>query len=197
MAEVKEAPKTKTDSGQSQAKEIAARGSTAPALRRNYSSPFAFMRRFAEEMDHLFENFGLETGLHLPGAVARGREMLRREAGLIPAVWSPKVDVVERDGQFIIRADLPGLSKDDVKVEITDDAVTIHGERKESKKEEREGRYYSECSYGSFYRTIPLPEGAEAAKATAEFRNGVLEIAIPAPWHPGQKPRRLEIRDAK
>ena len=75
----------------------------------------------------------------------------------------------------------PGLSKDDIKVEITEDMLSIQGERKQEKKEEREGYFYNECSYGSFYRAVPLPEGVDASKATAEFRNGVLEIAMPAP----------------
>ena len=60
----------------------------------------------------------------------------------------------------MVRADLPGMSKEDIKVEVTDGVITIQGERKQEKKEEREGYSYSECSYGSFYRSIPLPEGA-------------------------------------
>ena len=97
----------------------------------------------------------------------------------------------------MIRADLPGLCKEDVKVEVSDDMITIEGERKQEKKEEREGCYYSECSYGSFYRVIPLPEGADASKATAEFHNGVLEVAVPAPSLPEPKARRLEVKERK
>jgi HSP20 family protein len=153
------------------------------------------MRRFAREMEHFFEDSGLESGWRMPRLLRRGRKMLEREfAGM---EWSPRVDVVEREGQFAIRADLPGLSKEDIKVEVTDDAITIEGERKHEKKEEREGYCYSECSYGSFYRSIPLPEGAEAAKATAEFHNGVLEVTVPAPARPETKVRRLEVRDKK
>jgi HSP20 family protein len=155
------------------------------------------MRRFAEEMDHLFENFGLHTGFRMPSLLTRGHELLRREAGLIPAEWSPRIDVLEREGQFAIRADLPGLSKEDVKVDITDDVLTIQGDRKQQKKEEREGYCYSECSYGSFYRAIPLPEGADVSKATANFHNGVLEITMPAPAQVGKKARRLEVREGK
>ena len=146
------------------------------------------MRRFAEEMDHLFEDFGFGSGSRLPSALTRGRELLRREAGLIPAEWSPRVDIQERDGQLVVRADLPGLSKDDIKVEIKEDMLSIQGERKQEKKEEREGYFYNECSYGSFYRAVPLPEGVDASKATAEFHNGVLEIAMPAPARPRRRP---------
>jgi len=195
MAEVKEAPRPKTENGPGQAKEIAPRTTAAPV--KSNGSPFAYMRRFAEEMDHLFENFGLQTGFRRPSFLTRGHELLRREAGFIPGEWSPQIDVLEREGQFAVRADLPGLSKEDVKVDVTDDLLTIQGERKQQKKEEREGYCYSECSYGSFYRAIPLPAGAEASKATAQFNNGVLEVTMPAPTHGGKKPRRLEVHEGK
>ena len=195
MAEVKEAPKPKTENAPGQARDIAPRTSTAPA--KSIGSPFTLMRRFAEDMDHLFEDFGLESGWHLPRFLSRGRELLRREVGFVPAEWSPRIDVLEREGQFVVRADLPGLSRDDIKVEVSDDLITLQGERKHEKKEEREGYCYSECSFGSFYRTIPLPESADASKATADFRNGVLEITVPAPSRPQPKARRLEVREGK
>jgi len=195
MAELKEAPRPKTENGPGQTKDIASRTPAAPM--RSNGSPFAYMRRFAEEMDNLFENFGLQTGLRMPSFLTRGHELLRREAGFIPGEWSPQIDVVEREGQFIVHADLPGLSKEDVKVDITDNLLTIQGERKQQKKEEREGYSYSECSYGSFYRVIPLPAGAEFSKATAQFCNGVLEVSVPAPAPGGKQARRLEVREGK
>jgi HSP20 family protein len=159
-------------------------------------NPFAFMRRFAREMNHLFEDVGLESGWHMPSLMRRSRKLLGR-GEFASLEWSPRVDVVHREGRLVIRADLPGLTKDDFKVEVGDDAITIEGERKQEKKEEREGCYYSECSYGSFFRAIPLPEGADASKATAEFRNGVLEVIVPAPKVPESKARRLEVKEAK
>jgi HSP20 family protein len=155
------------------------------------------MRRFAEEMDQLFDEFGLQSGWHLPRILTRGHELLRRETRVVPAEWSPKVDVLERDGQYLVRADLPGLTKDDIKVDVNDDIITIQGERKQEKNEEREGYRYSECSYGSFYRSIPLPEGAEPSKATAQFRDGVLEIAMPALTPAMKKARRVEVHEGK
>jgi HSP20 family protein len=194
MAEVKEAPKPKTENGRGQAKEILARSTpAAPAV--GTSMPFAFMRRFVREMDHLFEDFGIEPRWHVPRLLRRSRKLLERE--LAPLDWSPRVDVIQREGQVVIRADLPGMSKDDVKVEVGDDVITIEGERKHEKKEEKEGYFYSECSYGSFYRAIPLPEGAEVAKAAAEFHNGVLEVTVPAPVHTEPKARRVEVKDRK
>ena len=107
MAEVKEAPKPKTQNGPGQTRDVVPSTSTAPLM--SSGSPFTFLRRFAREMDHLFEDFGLESGWHLPRFLGRGRELLRREAGFVPAEWSPRVDVLEREGQFVVRADLPGM----------------------------------------------------------------------------------------
>ena len=160
-------------------------------------SPYVYMRRFAQEMDHLFENFGLQTGIRVPSLLSRGHELLRREAGFVPGTWSPHVDVVERNGQFVVRADLPGLNREDIKVDVEDDLLTIQGERKGCAKEEQEGYCYHECHYGSFYRTISLPAGADSSKAAAQFQNGVLEITMPALPQAGKKARSLEIREGK
>jgi HSP20 family protein len=191
MAEVKEAPKPKTHDGPGTTTDIATRPTGAPL---SHTSPVAYLGRFAREMDRLFEDFGLESGWHLPRFFSRGHELLRREAGLIPADWSPRVDVMQRDGQFVVRADLPGMSKDDIQVEVSNDMIMIQGERKHEEKEEREGCSYCECSYGSFYRAIPLPEGADAAKATAQFHKGVLEVVMPAPKPAADRPRRIDVQ---
>lgn len=103
----------------------------------------------------------------------------------------------EREGQFVVRADLPGMSKEDVKVEIARGYITLEGEREVEKKEEREGYYYGECHYGSFYRAIPLPEGVNTTKAMAEFHKGVLEVVMPKVTQPEPKTRRLEVREEK
>lgn len=167
-----------------------------PATRGSQAStPFAFMRRFVEEMDHLFEDFGFAQGPGAPRIVGRGREMLRRETGLIPGDWSPQVDVLQREGKLVVRADLPGMSRNDVQVEIKGDHLIIQGERKQKKEEGLEGGYYSECTYGRFYRAIPLPDDAHAEEASASFRDGVLEVTMPAPPREEFRTRRLEIRE--
>jgi HSP20 family protein len=147
------------------------------------------MRRFAEEMDRVFDDLRRGTGSLLPrlGFSGEGREA--SEAG-----WLPPVEVTERGGQLVIRADLPGLGKDDVKVEVRDDAIAIQGERRQEKEEKRRGFYRSERTYGSFYREIPLPDGAAAEQAKASFRNGVLEVTMPAPPKTA-KGRRLSIEE--
>jgi HSP20 family protein len=193
MAEVKDASKAKAENGPARSTEMAPHAPAAPLA--PGASPFTFLRRFAQEMDNLFEEFGLASGVHMPRLLTRGHELLRREAGFVPAEWSPRIDVLEREGQFVVRADLPGMNKEDIKVDVRDGMLTIHGERKQEKKEEREGCAYSECSYGSFYRAIPLPEGADTSKANAEFKKGVLEVTLPAPA--ASKTKRLEIREGR
>jgi HSP20 family protein len=102
--------------------------------------------------------------------------------------------VFKSDNELVIRADLPGMTKDNVNIDISNDAVMIQGERKSELKEDEDGFYRSERSYGSFYRRIPLPEGVSIDKAAADFRNGVLEISIPAGQQVEEKRRQLEIR---
>ncbi len=155
-------------------------------------SPFTFMRRFSEEMDRLFEDFGFGRGWLAPSF---GREFFPPTLGAFGAsAWSPQVEVFEREGQLVVRADLPGLTKDEVKVEVTDNAINISGERKAEHEERGEGFYRSERSYGSFYRQIPLPEGVNADDANATFKNGVLEITMQAPQRQ-QRGRQLEIKE--
>ena len=195
MSEIKEAHKPKAPNGAPKPTAVAP-SATSTSLS-STASPMELMRRFAGEMDRLFEDFGLKTRTHFPRFLSRGHELFRREPGLVSAEWSPQINILRREGQLVVSADLPGMSKDDIKVEVTDDMLTIHGERKHEKKEEREGCCYSECTYGSFYRAIPLPEGAEGGKATAEFNKGVLEVTIPAPNRPEVKAKRLEVREGK
>jgi HSP20 family protein len=106
------------------------------------------------------------------------------------------VEVFERDKQLVVRADLPGLTKDDIDVNITEDEIVLKGERRQESEENEEGYYRSERTYGSFYRSIPLPEGVDPDQANASFRNGVLEITMPAPEQTAKRRKRLEIREA-
>ena len=147
------------------------------------------MSRFADEMDRMFENFGFGRGMITPWAGRGWGET--GQSGM--STWSPQIEVFERNGQFIVRADLPGLTKDDVKVDVTDNALTIQGERKQEHEESREGWHRSERSYGSFFRSVPLPEGINAEEAKANFRDGVLEITMPSPQRQ-ERSRSIEIK---
>ena len=109
------------------------------------------------------------------------------------ALWSPQIETFQRGDQFVVRADLPGMKKENVNVELTDDSLTIEGERRDEREEDREGFYRSERSYGSFCRVVQLPEGAIAESAKATFRDGVLEVTLQAPPREVSRKRRLEI----
>jgi HSP20 family protein len=173
----------------SQQSGIAKRGEFGAAATR--PSPFTFMRRFSEEMDRLFEDFGFGGNWLSP---SYRREFFSRSDEFRQSLWSPQIETFEREGQLVLRADLPGLKKDDVNVEITDNDITISGERRNEDEERREGFYRSERSYGSFFRSIPLPEGVNADDAKATFQNGVLEITMQAPQLQSRG-RRLEIKE--
>ena len=151
-------------------------------------SPFALMRRFTDEMDQMFENFGS------PGRPAQVSSQ-RRGTGSGTTSFAPQVELFERDNQLIVRADLPGLAKDDVQIEIMDDALVLTGERRYEHEESRGGMYRTERSYGTFTRRIPLPEGIDAEQAKATFQNGVLEIALQIPQSQSRT-RQIQIEDA-
>jgi HSP20 family protein len=192
MSAIKEAPKRKTVNGQGPMKEVALQPTTP---QRTYARAFGFMRRFTEELDRLFEEFGVEAGWLMPRLLTRGGELLGKKPAVVAAEWTPRIAVFEREGQLVVRADLPGMTKEDVKVEVAPEYITLQGERKVEEKEEREGYYYGECHYGSFYRAIPLPEGVDTGKVTADFHKGVLEVVMPKVAVTEPKARRLEVRD--
>jgi HSP20 family protein len=147
-------------------------------LKREETNPFAFMRRITDELDRAF-GVGPEIPAFMPS---------------YPRVWSPELEVFERDAKFFVRVDLPGLKKEDVKIEITHDELTIEGERKFTKEEKEEGFYRSERTYGKFYRHLVIPEHVKAEAAVATFKDGVLEIEMPTFPIPEVKKRLLEIK---
>ena len=112
-------------------------------------------------------------------------------SGAAPRRWVPAMDLVELDDHFVLRADLPGLGDDDVKLEIADDVLTLSGERRFEHEDRKEGFYRLERGAGSFSRSLTLPEGVDAEKIEASFDKGVLEVRIPKPEE--RKPRRVEI----
>jgi HSP20 family protein len=109
--------------------------------------------------------------------------------------WMPAMDLVESGDQFVLRADLPGMSQEDVKIEFEDGTLTVSGERKAEHEEREEGYYRVERAFGSFSRSLTLPKGINADAVSASFDRGVLEIRIPKPEE--RKPRRIEIGGAE
>ena len=126
-----------------------------------------------------------------------GLQRAGQQAGLQPwsqGLWSPQVEVRERDNNIVVRADLPGLSRDDVDVEVDNDALVIRGERRNDWEDEREGNYRSERSYGTFYRAIALPEGVDPNTCKATFKDGVLEVTLPKPQRSQSRGRKIDIK---
>jgi HSP20 family protein len=105
--------------------------------------------------------------------------------------WVPAMDLVETEDQLVLRADLPGLSRDDVEIEIKDGVLTVSGERKTDHEEKSEGFYRVERAFGRFSRSLTLPDGIDAERVAAEFNDGVLEVRIPKPEE--TKPHRVAI----
>lgn len=155
-------------------------------------SPFRMLERFADEMDRLFDDFGFGRSWMSPRFARYG--MPSRSSAT--TLWWPAIDVFHRNNELIIRADLPGLKKEDLKVDVTDEAITVSGERRGEQEQEHGGVYRSERTYGSFARTIPLPEGTITDQAKAVFKDGVLEITVPAPPEQVNRGRRLEITES-
>jgi HSP20 family protein len=106
--------------------------------------------------------------------------------------WVPAMDLVETDDHFVLRVDLPGLSEEDVSIELEDTALTVSGERKTEHEDRKEGYYRVERAYGSFSRQLTLPEGVDPDGIEASFDKGVLEVRIPKPEE--RKPRKVEIK---
>jgi HSP20 family protein len=140
------------------------------------SNPFELMRRITEQV----------FGPLVPTTLRRVSE----------DIWTPQIEVFERDGKLIVRADLPGMNKDDVRVELRDDTLILEGERKEERKEDREGLFVTERTYGRFFRAIPLPEGVDPDKVRATFNDGVLELSMDMP-NQEQRGRSIPIEESR
>src|SRR5919202_2076019 len=108
--------------------------------------------------------------------------------------WVPAMDLVEHDDHFVLRADLPGMSEDDVRIEVRDNTLTLSGERKAEHEERQRGYYRVERQFGRFSRALSLPEGVNADAIEAHFDHGVLEVRIPKPAE--RQPRRIQIKGA-
>jgi HSP20 family protein len=146
-------------------------GSVFPHSRFYGLRPFAMMRRFADEVDRMLLGNGSEEEI---------------------GAWVPLIDLQRHNGDLVISAELPGLKKDELKVQVTEDQLVVEGERKREHEDEHGDYHRSERSYGRFYRSIPLPEGAKTDQVKAELKDGVLTVTIPAP-EAGKKARQIPI----
>jgi len=137
---------------------------------------------FQSDMNRLFDSFfGRRDG------AASGSYGSRR--------WVPSMDLVETEDHLVLRADLPGLRRDDIEIEVKDGILTVAGERKAQHEEKREDYHRVERSFGRFSRSLELPKGVEADHIDASFEDGVLEVRMPKPAE--RKPTRIEVRSGR
>ena len=147
--------------------------------------PFAILRAMTSEFDRFFEDSGRPSP----------RSWFRTPRPAEATGWFPDIDVFQKDGRLVTRIDLPGMRKEDVKVQITDGHLAISGERKSEAEEKKDQFYRCEREYGSFYRAVPLPEGVKFDEVKATFADGVLEVTVPLPAPAEQKVLKVEIED--
>ena len=165
---------------------------TAPAARRTPSpwQPFDTLR---EEMDRIFDEFTRGFGpFPLGRRVFDVEPLWRRETSV--DVSAPVVDVVEKEKEYQILAELPGLDEKDIEVSVADDLLTIKGEKKEEKEERARNYYVSERRYGAFQRAFQLPSGIDAEKIEANFQKGILTLTLPKTPEAQTKEKKIAIK---
>jgi len=159
-----------------------------PALAGEVWRPFESLRK---EVDRLFEDFGNDFW----------RRPLRSLAGF-ERTWPsrlaaiPPADVSETDKAYEITAELPGLDEKNIEVNVAQGGLTIKGEKKEEKEEKKTDYYLSERRYGSFERYFDLPEGVDADKIEATFKNGVLKVTLPKTAEAQKPAKKIEVKAA-
>ncbi|MFN6924991.1 MULTISPECIES: Hsp20/alpha crystallin family protein [Tabrizicola] len=150
-----------------------------PARPETQDNPIAVLQR---EMNQVFEGFWNRFG---------------KSFGDLDWPWGhseAKSDVVQTDNAIEISIELPGMSMEDVEVTVTDDLLTVKGEKKIERQEEKKGYYLSERSYGAIWRTIPLPPGTDGSKAEATFKNGVLTVRLPQTPEAQARVKHIEVK---
>jgi HSP20 family molecular chaperone IbpA len=147
-----------------------------------WNEPLGMMRRIAEDMDHMIERF-----------LGRSTYATGLQAIATPSAWVPVVEIAQREDRFIVCAELAGVKREDVHVEVKGDRLTIEGERRPDPPPAPQEPRRSERAYGHFYREFALPPGADINGASASLHDGMLDVVVPVAGH-AQQGRRLEIR---
>jgi len=126
-------------------------------------NPFREMQMFEDRINKVFSDF------------------FRKDwpSPILSNTWVPAVDIINNDEDIVVRAELPGMKKEDIELEISDNTLHLKGERKQERKEKGDDYYVSEINYGSFHRAFTLPSGVDTEKVKAEYKDGILEIVLP------------------
>ncbi len=149
-----------------------------PVRREDWLSPFVSLQK---EINKMFDDFF--SGV-LPSKWGRDEE----------ETFMPSVDVKEKDKEIVVTAELPGMDADDIDISVSDDILTLRGEKKEEKEEKEGDYYYHELSYGSFHRDIQLPAEVDTDKVDAEFKKGVLKIRLPKKPEAQRKAKKIQVK---
>ncbi len=146
--------------------------------KREVWDPFRYLSDLQEDMNRLFDL-----------SLARLPRQLEEFSNV---EWLPSVDVIDEKDRLRVKADLPGVNKDDVEISVEDGVLTIKGERKSEKEEKDKNYYRKECFYGSFERSISLPVEVDVERAEASYKDGVLEIVLPKKEE--SKPKQIKVK---
>jgi HSP20 family protein len=163
-------------------------------------SPWELMGRMSEELTQLFDSIGGagtaasrgQTGITSRRSRGTGTEAAATAA---PVLLIPNIEVLQRPGAMVVRADLPGLDADEIDVSVDNGMLVISGERTQEQQDASDGFVRSEVLYGAFYRAIPLPDGADENNIVAAVSNGVLEVTVPVSERDAS--RRVQVRNAE
>jgi HSP20 family protein len=139
--------------------------------------PFDDLVSLRESMDKLFEEFFTR----------------RPERGRVPVVWQPAIEAYETDHDVVVRAELPGIDPKQVEISVTEDTLTLKGEARTEQEEKKRNYYRRELRYGAFVRSIALPSGVQGDKASASYKNGILEIKVPKSERAKPKTVKVEV----
>jgi len=141
--------------------------------------PFDDLASLRESMDKLFDEFFT----HRP----------ERRRGTPPTVWQPAIEAYETDNDVVVRAEMPGIDPKNVEISVTEDTLTIRGEAKSEQEDRRRNYYRRELRYGAFLRSIALPAGVQGDKASATYKNGILEVKVPKSERAKPKTVKVEV----
>jgi HSP20 family protein len=145
--------------------------------------PFRELEELGERMNRVWGAFGRPSRIPEMG----------REALTVPD-WSPMVDITETEGEYLVKAEIPEVKREEVKVTVEDGVLTIEGERKKEKEEKGKKFHRVERYYGSFLRTFTVPDNVDEAKVKAEFKDGILNVHLPKTEM--AKPKAIEVKVA-